>query len=97
MISMASDNKVLTIHFLHHQLLDRVVGTGRGEGEIPPPDFGRSVNPITFRREYYIHHIANHPTGFSDLPTSLLDPSIFKKTTESFFPYLISGRFLKVG
>ena len=36
-----------------------------------PPDFGRSVNPISARRADYAHHITTCPSGFSDLPTAL--------------------------
>ena len=36
-----------------------------------PPDFDRSVNPISTRAADYPHHITTNPLGFSDLPTTL--------------------------
>ena len=36
-----------------------------------PPDFDRSVNPISTRAADYPHHITTDPLGFSDLPTTL--------------------------
>ena len=36
-----------------------------------PPDFERSVNPISTRRADYAHHITTGPPGFSEIPTAL--------------------------
>ena len=36
-----------------------------------PPDFGRSVNPISTRGTDYAHLITTGTLGFSDLPTVL--------------------------
>ena len=36
-----------------------------------PPDFGRSVNPISTRGTDYAHLITTGTTGFSELPTAL--------------------------
>ena len=36
-----------------------------------PPDFGRSVNPISTRGTDYAHLITTGTPGFSDLPTAL--------------------------
>ena len=47
---------------------DRPVGAG---GSMAPPDFDRSVNPISTRGADYPHHITTGPLGFSDLPTAL--------------------------
>ena len=42
-------------------------------GAMAPPDFGRSVNPISTRETDYAPHIITiGPSGFSDLPTVLL-------------------------
>jgi hypothetical protein len=37
----------------------------------PPPDFGRSVNPISTRDTEYAHLITTGTPGFSDLPMAL--------------------------
>ena len=37
-----------------------------------PPDFGRSVNPISTRGTDYAHLITTGTPGFTDLPTALL-------------------------
>ena len=47
-----------------------VVPEGAG-GVMAPPDFGKSVNPISTRGTDYSHHITICHTGFSDLPTAL--------------------------
>ena len=47
---------------------DGPVGAG---GSMAPPDFDRSVNPISTRGADYPHHITTGPHGFSDLPTAL--------------------------
>ena len=36
-----------------------------------PPDFGKSVNPISTRETDYAHLITTGTPGFSDLPTAL--------------------------
>ena len=41
-------------------------------GAMVPPDFGRSLNPISTRGTDYAHLIATGTLGFSDLPTALL-------------------------
>ena len=46
-----------------------VLATG---GAMAPPDFGRSVNPISTRGTDYVHLITTGSPGFSDLPTALL-------------------------
>ena len=44
----------------------------RGVGDaMAPPDFGRSVDPISSRGTDYTHLIATGTPGFSDLPTAL--------------------------
>ena len=40
-------------------------------GAMAPPDFGRSVNPISTRVADYAHHITTGLPGFTDLPTAL--------------------------
>ena len=47
----------------------RPVGAGIA---MAPPDFERSVNPISTRGAHYAHHITTGPPGFSDLPTARL-------------------------
>ena len=46
----------------------RLVGAG---GAMAPPDFDRSVNPISTRGTDYAHLITTGTPGFSDLPTAL--------------------------
>ena len=46
----------------------RPVGAGVA---MAPPDFERSVNPISTRGADYAHQITTGPYGFSDLPTVL--------------------------
>ena len=46
----------------------------RSRGVVPggvPPDFGRSVNPVSTRGTDYAHLITTGTPGFSDLPTAL--------------------------
>ena len=45
-------------------------------GAMAPPDFGRSVNPISTRGTDYAHLITNDTSGFSDLPTALIIISV---------------------
>ena len=40
-------------------------------GAMAPPDFGRSVNPISTRGTDYAHLITTDTPGFSALPTAL--------------------------
>ena len=47
-----------------------VVPWGAGDA-MAPPDFGRSVNPISTRGTDYVHLITTGTPGFSDLPTAL--------------------------
>ena len=47
---------------------DGPVGAG---GSMAPPDFNRSVNPMSTRGPDYPHHFTTGPLGFSDLPTAL--------------------------
>ena len=56
----------------------RGVFPGGARGALAPPDFGRSVNPISMRETDYAHLIANGTPGFSDLLTALF----CKKSTE---------------
>ena len=49
----------------------RGVFPGGVEGAMEPPDFGRSVNPISTRGTDYAHLITTGTSGFSDLPTAL--------------------------
>ena len=42
---------------------------------IVPPDFGRSVNPISTRGTDYAHLITTGTPGFSDLPAALIKMS----------------------
>ena len=46
----------------------RPVGVG---GAMAPPDFVRSVNPISTRGENYAYLISTGTPGFSDLPMAL--------------------------
>ena len=41
-------------------------------GAMAPPDFGRSVNPISTRGTDYAHLITTGTPGFSNLPTALI-------------------------
>ena len=49
----------------------RPVGAGGTGGAMKPPDFVKSVNPISPRVADYAHQVTNCSPGFSDLPTSL--------------------------
>ena len=49
----------------------RGVILGAAGGAMAPPDFGRSVNPISTRGTDYANLITNGTPGFSDLPTAL--------------------------
>ena len=44
---------------------------GASGGAKAPPDFGRSVNPISTRGTDYAHLNTTGTPGFSDLPTAL--------------------------
>ena len=47
---------------------------GGARGAMAPPDFGRTVNPISTRGTDYAHLITTGTPGFSDLPTTLRLP-----------------------
>ena len=49
-----------------------------------PPDFGRSVNPISTRGggTDYAHLTTTGTPGFSDLPTAMLCQASGKRTTQ---------------
>ena len=50
----------------------RPVVPGGAGGAMAPPNFGRSINPISTKRAYYAHYITySHPSGFSNLPKAL--------------------------
>ena len=49
----------------------RDVVPGGAGGAMTPPDFGRSVNPISTRGTDYAHLTTAGTPGFSDLPTAL--------------------------
>ena len=51
---------------------------GRGVHDPLPPDFGRSVNPISNRGADYAHHITTGTPRFSELPTALYFKTSFK-------------------
>ena len=51
--------------------MHRGVVPGGAGGAMAPPDFGRSVNPISTRGRDYAHLITTGTPGFSDLPTAL--------------------------
>ena len=40
------------------------VAPGGAGGAMAPPDFGRSVNPISIKGAYYAHQIILAPTDF---------------------------------
>ena len=63
--------EVTTSIHLEATFKSRNVVPGGGGGAMAPPDFGRSVNPISFRGTYYAHLITTGTPGFSDLPTAL--------------------------
>ena len=46
--------------------------SGGGWGASAPPNFDRSVNPISTRGADYAHHSTTSPPGFSDLATGLM-------------------------
>ena len=50
----------------------RGVVLGGAGGAMVPPDFGRSVNPISTRGTDYAHLITTGTPGFLDLPTALI-------------------------
>ena len=49
----------------------RPVVPGGAGAAIAPPDFGRSVNPISTMGADNAHRITTGTPGFSDLPTAL--------------------------
>ena len=49
----------------------RGVVPGGAGGAMAPPDFSKSVNPISTRETDYAHLITTGTPGFSDLPTAL--------------------------
>ena len=50
----------------------RPVVPGGARCAMAPPDFGRSVNPITTREtDYLFPNITTGTPGFTDLPTAL--------------------------
>ena len=49
----------------------RPVIPGGAGGAMPPPNFVRSVNPISNRGTNYAHLTTTGTPGFSDLPTAL--------------------------
>ena len=49
----------------------RGVVPGGAGGAMAPPDFGRSVNPISTRGTDYAHLITTDTPGFLALPTAL--------------------------
>ena len=49
----------------------RVIGTEGKWGNCPPPNFGRSVNPIQIKGEDYAPHTTASPPGFKKLSTPL--------------------------
>ena len=51
--------------------MHRGVVPGGAGGAMAPPDFGRSVNPISTMGTDYAHLITTGTPGFSDLPTAL--------------------------
>ena len=53
------------------QYYSRGVVPGGAGVAMAPPDFGRSVNPISTRGTDYAHLISTGTPGFSDLPTAL--------------------------
>ena len=53
----------------HHEMMMTDPGDQGGRG--PPPDFGRSVNPIQTRGADYAHRITACPPGFENLTASL--------------------------
>ena len=57
------------IEFLYLRIRDVVPG-GAG-GAMAPPDFGRSVNPISTRGTDYAHLTTTSSLGFPDHPTAL--------------------------
>ena len=52
-------------------MLLRDAARGRAGGAAAPPDFGRSVNPISTRGADYAHHSTTCPPGFLTLAASL--------------------------
>ena len=56
----------------HHEMMMTDPGRPRGLPLPPPPDFGRSVDPIQTRGADSAHHITTSPLGFSDLTTALI-------------------------
>ena len=70
-LQKAADKNLSSLSSKLYICLDRGVVPGGTEGAMAPPDFDRSVNPISIRGADYPHHITTGPLGFSDLPTAL--------------------------
>ena len=60
-----------------------------------PPDFGRSVNPISTRGTDYSHLITTGTLGFSDLPTALLSITLRCSKFRNQFKYFDMVCYLK--
>ena len=50
-----------------------------GWGNVSPPVFGQTVNPISTRGADYAHHSTTSPPKFSDLATALLSSNYFQR------------------
>ena len=65
----------------------RGIVPGGAGGAMTPPDFGRSVHPISTRGTDYAHLITTDTPGFSDLPTALFS-TIHWNTNDSYYVIL---------
>ena len=60
-----------------------VAREGAGGPEPPPPEFGRSVNPVQTRGADYAPHTTASPPGFKKLSTPLIQDRITRHSVSS--------------
>ena len=67
-------------------MIYRDAARGGAGGAAAPPDFGRSVNPISTRGADYAHHSTTCPPGFLTLAASLVKISLPNSNQKVFIP-----------
>ena len=77
--------------------MNRAVGAGGGgAGAMVPPDFDRSVNPISTRGLDYAHHITTCPSRFLGLPEAQMNIGVHLHSLLKIFkPYSSPHIFTK--
>ena len=77
--------------------INRTVGAGGADGgDMVPPDFDRSVNPILTRGLDYAHHITTYPSRFLGLPEAQMNLGVHLSSSLKIFkPYSSPHIFTK--